>query len=174
MLILIKNCKICGWELFQILLWRHFKEVLWSIMDTKNESMFDRRQQQLVIRNYFYHKNLFLMWVLSSTYFTWLLNTILIVTSNRLPSLLLINSISNENEEKYWMFCGRAVIKPAVPYKVSEALKYSMWPLILILALSNSQGNGCMKLSVSKNINFQPADDNVTQWYNVTNNTCGK
>ena len=47
--------------------------------------------------------------------------------------------------------------------KVSEALKYSMWPLISILALSNSQGNGCMKLSVSKNINFQPADDNVTQ-----------
>ena len=166
MLILIKYCKICGWELFQILLWRHFKEVLWSIMDTKNESMFDRRQQQLVIRNYFYHKNLFLMWVLSSTYFTWLLNTILKVTSNRLPSLLLINSISNENEEKYWMFCGRALLNLQFHIgsrnKVSEALKYSMWPLISILAVSDLQGNGCMKLSISKNFNFKPLGDTNT------------
>ena len=60
------------------------------------------------------------------------------------------------------MFRGRAVIKPAIPYEVSEALKYSMWPLISILALSNSQGNGCIKLSVSKNFNFQPVGDNVT------------
>ena len=46
--------------------------------------------------------------------------------------------------------------------KVSEALKYSMWPLISILAVSDSQGNGCMKLSISKNFNFQPLGDTNT------------
>ena len=46
--------------------------------------------------------------------------------------------------------------------KISEALKYSMWLLISMLALSDSQRNGCMKLSISKNFNFQPAGDNVT------------
>ena len=46
--------------------------------------------------------------------------------------------------------------------KVSEALKYSMWPLISILAVSDSQGNGYMKLSISKNFNFQPLGDTNT------------
>ena len=39
--------------------------------------------------------------------------------------------------------------------KVYEALKYSIWLLISILALSDSQRNGCMALLVRKNFYFQ-------------------
>ena len=46
--------------------------------------------------------------------------------------------------------------------KISEALKYFMWLLISILVLSDLKGNGCMKLSIRKDFNFQPVGDNVT------------
>ena len=44
--------------------------------------------------------------------------------------------------------------------KVYEALKYSTWLLTSILALSDSQRNGCMALSVRKIFNFQIMGDN--------------
>ena len=46
--------------------------------------------------------------------------------------------------------------------KISEVLKYFMWLSISILVLSDLKGNGCMKLSIRKDFNFQPVGDNVT------------
>ena len=47
--------------------------------------------------------------------------------------------------------------------KVSEALKYSMWSLTSVLALSYSYGHGCVKVSISTNFNFKLVGDNIPQ-----------
>ena len=44
--------------------------------------------------------------------------------------------------------------------KVFKALKYSLWLLTSILALSDLHGNGCVKLSISTYFNFQLVGDN--------------
>ena len=47
--------------------------------------------------------------------------------------------------------------------KVSKTLKHSMWLLTSILALPDTHGNVCVKLSISTNFKFQLVGDNIPQ-----------
>ena len=120
--------------------------------------MFDTRQQQFVIGNYFYQKKTHLDLNYIQYLFDLIIEHDLDITSTDI-SLLLINSIPMKIKKNAQCFTEEPFVNLQFNIesekKVYEALKYSIWLLISILALSDSQRNGCMALLVRKTFYFQ-------------------